>query len=84
MLGLTACGASLGGNNGGGGGEQKLTIGYVTPQTGALAAFGEADKFVVDQMNGYFNDHPIQAGGKSYTVDIVVKDTSPIPVGPAK
>jgi branched-chain amino acid transport system substrate-binding protein len=56
----------------------------VTPQTGALAAFGEADKFVVDQMNGYFNDHPIQAGGKSYTVDIVVKDTSPIPVGPAK
>jgi branched-chain amino acid transport system substrate-binding protein len=75
MLGLTACGASLGGNNGGGGGEQKLTIGYVTPQTGALAAFGEADKFVVDQMNGYFKDHPIQAGGKSYTVDIVVKDT---------
>jgi branched-chain amino acid transport system substrate-binding protein len=80
MLVLTACGASLGGNDAGGGGgagggDQKLTIGYVTPQTGALAAFGEADKFVVDQMNGYFKDHPVQAGGKSFAVDIVVKDT---------
>jgi branched-chain amino acid transport system substrate-binding protein len=77
VLGLTGCGASLGGNEGGGtsGGEQTLTIGYVTPQTGALAAFGEADKFVVDQMSSFFKDHPVQAGGKSYKVDIVVKDT---------
>jgi branched-chain amino acid transport system substrate-binding protein len=76
-LGLTACGASLGGNEGAGAGngEQTLTIGYVTPQTGALAAFGEADKFVVDQMNDFFKGHPVQAGGKSYKVDIVVKDT---------
>ena len=27
-----------------------LRIGYVSPQTGPLAAFGEADKWVVDQM----------------------------------
>jgi branched-chain amino acid transport system substrate-binding protein len=81
LLVLSACGRGLGGNegagNGGGtgGGEQTLTIGYVTPQTGPLAAFGEADKFVVDQMNTLFKDHPIQAGGKTYKVDIVVKDT---------
>jgi branched-chain amino acid transport system substrate-binding protein len=77
VLGLTGCGGGLGGNEGGAapGGEQTLTIGYVTPQTGALAAFGEADKFVVDQMNSYFTDHPVQVGGKPYKVDIVVKDT---------
>ena len=78
VLGLTGCGGGLGGNEGSGAaptGQQTLTIGYVTPQTGALAAFGEADKFVVDQMNSYFSDHPVQAGGKSYKVDIVVKDT---------
>jgi hypothetical protein len=30
--------------------KQTLTISDVTPQTGALAAFGEADAFVVDQV----------------------------------
>lgn len=81
LLGLTACGGSLGGNEAGSGGASatggapKLTIGYVTPQTGPLAAFGEADKFVVDQMNAYFRDKPVQIGGASYAVDIVVKDT---------
>ena len=81
LLALSACGGSLGGNEtgggggGGGGDQQTLTIGYVTPQTGSLAAFGEADKFVVDQMNAYFKDHPVQAGGKAFAVDIVVKDT---------
>jgi branched-chain amino acid transport system substrate-binding protein len=79
LLGLTGCGASLEGGGGGSGGggeqEQKLTIGYVTPQTGPLAAFGEADKFVVDEMNGFFRDNPVQIGGKPYQVEIVVKDT---------
>ena len=80
LLALTACGGSLGGGESTGsaattGGRQTLTIGYVTPQTGPLAAFGEADKFVVDQMNGYFRDHPVQVGGTSFGVDIVVKDT---------
>lgn len=79
LLALTACGGSLGGNEGSGGGtgggEQTVTIGYVTPQTGPLAAFGEADKFVVDQMNAYYADHPIKAGAATYKVNIVVKDT---------
>ena len=29
---------------------RPLKIGYVSPETGGLAPFGEADKFVVDQM----------------------------------
>ncbi len=81
VLGLTACGGSLGGGEGGGagggggGGDETLTIGYVTPQTGPLAAFGEADRFVVDQMTTHFRDNPVQAGGRSYPVEIVVRDT---------
>nr|WP_225236078.1 ABC transporter substrate-binding protein [Klenkia terrae] len=50
-------------------------MGYVTPQTGPLAAFGEADSFVVDQMTDYFADNPLELGGTSYDVEIVVKDT---------
>ncbi|MEQ1735662.1 MAG: hypothetical protein ABL886_04580, partial [Rhodoglobus sp.] len=33
-----------------GGDADIIRIGYVTPQTGPLAAFGEADSFVLDQM----------------------------------
>ncbi|WP_404820976.1 ABC transporter substrate-binding protein [Klenkia terrae] len=40
-----------------------------------MAAFGEADSFVVDQMTDYFADNPLELGGTSYDVEIVVKDT---------
>ena len=33
-----------------------LKIGYVSPQTGPLAPFGEADKWVIDQMKAAFKD----------------------------
>ncbi|GHE07172.1 ABC transporter substrate-binding protein [Klenkia taihuensis] len=75
LLALTACGGGLGEADGGGGDGDTLTIGYVTPQTGALAAFGEADSFVVDQMTDYFADNPLELGGTTYDVEIVVKDT---------
>jgi branched-chain amino acid transport system substrate-binding protein len=79
LLALTACGGGLGdeggGGGGGGGGTDTLTIGYVTPQSGSLASFGEADSFVVDQMTAWFQDNPITLGGTEYAVDIVVKDT---------
>jgi branched-chain amino acid transport system substrate-binding protein len=51
-----------------------VKIGYVAPLTGPLAAFGEGDQWVVDQMTAYFAENPIQAGGQSYTVDILLKD----------
>ena len=56
-----------------------VKIGYVTPLTGPLAAFGEGDQWVVDQMTAYFAEHPIQAGGKSYGVEIVMKDSQSDP-----
>ena len=66
-LAVTACGSSL--DNGGSSSSASgatggtVKIGYVAPLTGALAAFGEGDQYVVDQMTAYFKDHPIQAGG---------------------
>ena len=56
-----------------------IKIGYVTPLTGPLAAFGEGDQWVVDQMTAYFAENPIQAGGKSYGVEIVMKDSQSDP-----
>ncbi|RBY84799.1 ABC transporter substrate-binding protein [Blastococcus sp. TF02A-26] len=75
VLALSSCGGGLGDDDAGGGDGDTLVIGYVTPQTGALAPFGEADSFVVDQMTEYFADNPIEVGGTSYDVEIVVKDT---------
>ncbi len=75
VLALGACGGSLGGAEEGGGDGETLVIGYVTPQTGPLAPFGEADAFVVDQMTDYFAENPLELGGTSYDVEIVVKDT---------
>jgi branched-chain amino acid transport system substrate-binding protein len=72
---LTACGGELGEGGGGGGDGDTLVIGYVTPQSGPLAAFGEADAFVVDQMTDYFAENPLELDGTSYDVQIVVKDT---------
>jgi branched-chain amino acid transport system substrate-binding protein len=54
--------------------DSTLKIGYVTPQTGPLAPFGEADKFVVDQMNQHFKTNPLKIGGTTYSVQIIVKD----------
>jgi branched-chain amino acid transport system substrate-binding protein len=56
-----------------------VKIGYVTPLTGPLAAFGEGDQYVVDEMTSYFKEHPIQAGGKSYGVEILLKDSQSDP-----
>jgi len=82
-LAVTACGSSL--DNGGSSSSASgatggtVKIGYVAPLTGALAAFGEGDQYVVDQMTAYFKDHPIQAGGKSYGVQILLKDSQSDP-----
>lgn len=51
-----------------------LKIGFVSPQTGPLAGFGEADNFVIDAMSQYFADNPIVAGDNVYDVEILVRD----------
>ena len=58
-----------------GSGGRTIKIGYVSPQTGALAPFGEADSFVVEQIKSHFNDNSVTVGGARSNVEIVVKDS---------
>jgi branched-chain amino acid transport system substrate-binding protein len=51
-----------------------IKIGHVSPRTGPLAGFGEADGFILDQLRGLLAkglDH----NGKLYPVQIVSKDS---------
>jgi branched-chain amino acid transport system substrate-binding protein len=76
---LAACGSGLdnGGNAGQtSGGSGTIKIGYVSPQTGALAPFGEADTYVINQMTTYFKDHPLKIGGTTYQVQVILKDAA--------
>jgi branched-chain amino acid transport system substrate-binding protein len=63
-----------------GGSAGKIVIGFVTPQTGALAGFASGDQFIVDRVkasDAYAKG--FQVGGKTYDVEIVVKDTQSDP-----
>ena len=77
---LAACGSGL--DNGGNAGQSNsvgsgvIKVGYVSPQTGALAPFGEADTYVINQMTQYFKDHPLQIGGTVYQVQVILKDAA--------
>ncbi len=57
---------------------RKIKIGYVSPQTGPLAAFGEGDKFVlagvIEALKG-----GIKIGNSVYPVEIIVKDSQSNP-----
>ena len=55
-----------------------VKIGYVSPQTGPLAPFGEADKWVIDQMKTAFKDG-LTIGGKKHEVQIILKDSQSNP-----
>lgn len=55
-----------------------VKIGYVSPQTGPLAPFGEADKWVIEQMKLAFKDG-ITIAGKKYEVQIILKDSQSNP-----
>jgi len=77
---LTGCSGGLGGNSGNndtaGADGDPIRIGYVTPQTGPLALFGEADSYVLDAVAAYFKEHPITLkDGTSHPVEIISKDT---------
>lgn len=58
--------------------QSVIKIGYVSPQTGPLAPFGEADKWVIEQMKAAFKDG-IAVGGKKLPVEIVLKDSQSNP-----
>jgi branched-chain amino acid transport system substrate-binding protein len=57
---------------------RKLKIGFVTPKTGPLAPFAEADNFVIEQMRALFAGG-LDIGGKKHPVEILVKDSQSNP-----
>jgi len=57
---------------------RKIKIGYVTPQTGPLAGFGEVDSFVLQGINAAFKNG-ISIAGKTHAVEIIVKDSQSNP-----
>ncbi len=74
---LAACGEIKGSSTPSAG---TIVIGYVSPQTGALAGFASGDNFVLNQVKGtstYKNGFKL--GSKTYDVKIVVKDTQSSP-----
>jgi branched-chain amino acid transport system substrate-binding protein len=69
-----ASGGAKAGLTGGGGGDGTIKIGYVTPQTGPLAAFGESDAFVLGGLRDLFKDG-LMVQGKSYKIEIIDRDS---------
>ncbi|HEX9643078.1 MAG TPA: ABC transporter substrate-binding protein [Acidimicrobiia bacterium] len=57
---------------------RTIKIGYVSPQTGPIAAFGEADGFVIDGIRAHFADG-IDVGGTVHPVEILTKDSQSDP-----
>ncbi len=53
---------------------KAVKIGFVSPQTGPLAPFGETDKFVLANVRPYLKNG-IKIGGKTYPVEIIEKDS---------
>jgi branched-chain amino acid transport system substrate-binding protein len=58
----------------GAGNTKTIKIGYVTPQTGPLAAFGEADNFVIEALKPLLQTG-IKIGSASVPITVIVKDS---------
>jgi branched-chain amino acid transport system substrate-binding protein len=57
---------------------RKIKIGYVSPQTGPLAAFGEADNFVLAGIREA-TKAGLAVAGKTHPIEILVKDSQSNP-----
>ncbi|GAA5117500.1 ABC transporter substrate-binding protein [Pseudonocardia adelaidensis] len=55
--------------------DDVIRIGYVSPETGPLAPYGEADRFVVDVMAEFFAANPVHVGGRPHRVEILRRDS---------
>jgi branched-chain amino acid transport system substrate-binding protein len=60
------------------GDRQPVRLGYVSPQSGPLFAFGEADAFVLEDARRAFKDG-LQIGGRAHPVEILVRDSQSNP-----
>jgi branched-chain amino acid transport system substrate-binding protein len=61
-------------------GGNVIKIGYVTPETGALADFSQSDKFVLGKVRASSAyKKGLRIGGKTYKLEIVVVDSQSSP-----
>jgi branched-chain amino acid transport system substrate-binding protein len=58
--------------------QDTIRIGYVSPQTGPLAAFAEADEFILAGVRQAMADG-LDIGGTQYPVEILVRDSQSNP-----
>jgi branched-chain amino acid transport system substrate-binding protein len=70
--GLAACSKGL--QTSSGGTSKTIKIGYVLPKTGALAVFGESNDYVLGVVRQALAKG-ITVGGKTYTIEILDKDS---------
>src|SRR3981081_3577979 len=54
--------------------SRVIKIGHVSPRTGPIAAFGEADPFILDQIQK-LTEKGISNGGKIYPVQTLSRDS---------
>jgi branched-chain amino acid transport system substrate-binding protein len=57
---------------------RALRIGLVSPQTGALAAFGEADRWTIDSLRSMLAEG-VTINGKRHLIEVVLKDSQSNP-----
>lgn len=57
---------------------KTIQIGFVSPLTGPLAPFGEADKYMIEQMTKLFAGG-VDIGGKKVGIKIIHKDSQSNP-----
>jgi branched-chain amino acid transport system substrate-binding protein len=60
-------------------GRQPVKLGFVTPQSGPLFTFGDADGFVIDAVRQRFK-HGLDIGRRAHAVQVLVKDSQSDPV----
>ncbi|HEX5642185.1 MAG TPA: ABC transporter substrate-binding protein [Thermoleophilia bacterium] len=70
-----ACGGGETSDSASEGEGREIKIGFVSPLTGPLAAFGEADQFCVDQWNAAVKDGIATADGAVHPINIIIKDS---------
>jgi branched-chain amino acid transport system substrate-binding protein len=57
---------------------ETIKLGFVSPRTGPLAPFAEADAFVIDAISAVFKDG-LDINGRKHPVEIIVKDSQSNP-----
>jgi branched-chain amino acid transport system substrate-binding protein len=75
---LAACGVKKASSSGGSS-SGTLKIGYVSPQTGEAAGFGEPDGWILSQVRKAIGSGITGADGKHYSITIVEKDSQSSP-----